>query len=178
MCRSSGRGDRIDSAPTASQPYHSLMSSSVTESRRSTRMYPSIAQDPSYKGALSQGFAWGFASASYQIEGARADRGDCLWDRFLEGKDNGDIAADSYHLFEEDLKCLKAYGATSYRFSISWPRVIPKGQLTYALTPFPCSAKTQPHDCSRIGGKDDPVNEAGLNYYKHMVGSFLLFCNP
>jgi beta-glucosidase/6-phospho-beta-glucosidase/beta-galactosidase len=91
-------------------------------------MFPSIADDPAYKGALSKDFAYGFASASYQIEGAREERGDCLWDRFLAGKDNGDIAADSYHLFEEDLKCLKAYRATSYRFSVSWPRVIPKGE--------------------------------------------------
>jgi beta-glucosidase/6-phospho-beta-glucosidase/beta-galactosidase len=91
-------------------------------------MYPSVADDPNYQNALPADFVWGYASASFQIEGGRESRGDCLWDEFLAGKDNGDLAADSYNQFEEDLKLLKAYGATAYRFSIAWNRIIPKGE--------------------------------------------------
>ncbi|WVF71036.1 hypothetical protein IAT40_005833 [Kwoniella sp. CBS 6097] len=110
---------------------------------------PVIATASGYKGLFPAGFPWGYASASYQIEGARNERGDCLWDRLLIGRDNGDVAADSFHLFEEDIKLLKAYGATAYRFSISWPRVIPKG------------------------GAEDPINQAGLDYYIKLVDRLL-----
>ncbi|WVF71040.1 hypothetical protein IAT40_005837 [Kwoniella sp. CBS 6097] len=106
----------------------------------------SLAQDPAVADVLPSHFRWGFASAAYQIEGSRDSRGDCPWDVLLKGKDNGNLCADSYKLVEEDIKLLKSYGATAYRFSISWCRVIPNG------------------------GENDPVNEEGLSYYKHLVG--------
>jgi beta-glucosidase len=86
-------------------------------------------------------FLWGAATASFQVEGAgREDgRGESIWDRFCRtpGKvhagDNGDVAADQYHRFEEDIALMKAAGIQSYRFSIAWPRIIPAG--TGAVNP-------------------------------------------
>ena len=86
-------------------------------------------------------FAWGFGTASYQIEGATKEdgRGESIWDRFatIPGKthrgENGDPGTDSYHRWREDIAILKDLGATSYRFSIAWPRIIPDG--TGAVNP-------------------------------------------
>ncbi|HZB88273.1 MAG TPA: GH1 family beta-glucosidase [Terracidiphilus sp.] len=82
-----------------------------------------------------KGFLWGCATAAYQIEGgATADgRGPSLWDVFSHtpGKthdgDTGDVADDSYHLYKEDVRLLKALGVSTYRMSISWSRIFPDG---------------------------------------------------
>jgi len=81
------------------------------------------------------GFHWGTATASYQIEGAwREDgKGESIWDRFshTEGKirtgDTGDVACDSYHRYPEDVALMRELNLTSYRFSIAWPRILPEG---------------------------------------------------
>ena len=78
---------------------------------------------------------WGSATASYQIEGGAQDdgRGPSVWDTFSHtpGKtykgDTGDVADDSYHLYKEDVKLMKALGVNTYRMSISWSRVFPAG---------------------------------------------------
>src|SRR4029077_113506 len=83
-----------------------------------------------------KGFAWGAATAAYQIEGAwNADgKGESVWDRFahtpgkIKNNDNGDVACDSYHRFDEDIALLKNLNLKSYRFSISWPRIQPTGK--------------------------------------------------
>ncbi len=72
-----------------------------------------------------KGFLWGCATAAYQIEGGAKDdgRGPSLWDVFSHtpGKthegDTGDVADDSYHLYKEDVKLLKAMGVQTYRMS-------------------------------------------------------------
>ena len=64
------------------------------------------------------GFAWGAATAAYQIEGAAdADgRGASVWDTFshtpgkVRGDDTGDIACDSYHRYREDVGLLASLG--------------------------------------------------------------------
>ena len=80
-------------------------------------------------------FIWGAATASYQIEGAAYEGGKGLsvWDKFshepgkvLEGH-TGDVACDHYHLFKEDVALMKRMGVKNYRFSLSWPRLIPNG---------------------------------------------------
>lgn len=80
-------------------------------------------------------FIWGAATASYQIEGAAFEggRGLSVWDEFshwpgkvLEGH-NGDVACDHYHRMKEDVAMMKEMGIRNYRFSISWPRVLPEG---------------------------------------------------
>jgi len=85
--------------------------------------------------AYPKGFLWGCATASYQIEGGAQDdgRGPSNWDTFSHtpGKtyhgDTGDVADDSYHLYKEDVKLMKALGVGTYRMSISWSRVFPNG---------------------------------------------------
>jgi len=82
-----------------------------------------------------EGFQWGTATASYQIEGAWNEdgKGESIWDRFAHtpGKvrtgDTGDIACDSYHRYREDVALMREMNLTSYRFSIAWPRVQPSG---------------------------------------------------
>jgi beta-glucosidase len=97
------------------------------------------------------GFAWGAATAAYQIEGA-ADtdgKGPSIWDTFshtpgkVRGGDSGDIACDSYHRYREDVALVAGLGLTSYRFSISWPRVQPGGR--------------------------GPANQRGLDYYRALL---------
>lgn len=80
-------------------------------------------------------FVWGAATASYQIEGAVAEDGrtPSIWDTFsripgaVMNGDTGDVACDHYHRMPEDVALLADLGATSYRFSVSWPRVRPDG---------------------------------------------------
>ncbi|GAB3809628.1 GH1 family beta-glucosidase [Micromonospora zhanjiangensis] len=77
------------------------------------------------------GFQWGAATSAYQIEGAAKDdgRGQSVWDTFshtpgrTRGGDTGDVAADHYHRYREDLDLMKELGLRSYRFSIAWPRI-------------------------------------------------------
>ena len=100
-------------------------------------------------------FAWGAATASYQIEGAwEADgKGESIWDRFSHtpGKiidaASGDVACDHYHRYQEDVVLMRQLGLKAYRFSISWPRVLPAG----------------------FGG----VNPAGLDFYDRLVDALL-----
>src|ERR1700728_950992 len=101
--------------------------------------------------AFPTGFAWGAATAAYQIEGATDvdGRGPSVWDTFshtpgrVRGGDTGDIACDSYRRYPEDADVLRSLGLSNYRFSISWPRVLPDG-----------------------GGQ---VNQAGLDHYKALL---------
>ena len=81
------------------------------------------------------GFIWGAATSAYQIEGAAKDdgRGRSVWDSFshtpgrTRNSDTGDVAADHYHRYTQDLDLMKDLGLASYRFSISWPRILPDG---------------------------------------------------
>lgn len=102
-----------------------------------------------------QGFKWGAATASYQIEGAWNEdgRGPSIWDTFahtpgrvLNG-DNGDVACDSYHRYEEDIQLMKELGIKIYRFSIAWPRIFPQGT--------------------------GEVNQKGLDFYKKFVSELI-----
>ncbi len=81
-------------------------------------------------------FAWGVATAAYQIEGAATEggRGPSIWDAFshtpglsLHG-DTGDIACDHYHRWEADLDLMASLNITSYRLSLSWARLQPTGR--------------------------------------------------
>jgi len=80
-------------------------------------------------------FVWGTATAAYQVEGAASQdgRGPSVWDVFCKKKgavwegDSGDVACDHYHRYKEDVALMKALGIRSYRFSVSWTRVLPEG---------------------------------------------------
>lgn len=81
-------------------------------------------------------FVWGAATAAYQIEGAAAadGKGESIWDRFshtagaIVDSSTGDVACDHYRLWQEDLDLLASLNLNAYRFSISWPRVLPEGK--------------------------------------------------
>ena len=100
-------------------------------------------------------FVWGAATAAYQIEGAWNEdgRGESIWDRFSHtpGKvrdgDTGDVACDHYHRYREDIALMKQLGLNAYRFSVSWPRVIPEGR--------------------------GAANRAGLDFYDRLVDELL-----
>ena len=72
-----------------------------------------------------------------QIEGAWNEdgKGESIWDVFtadpesgnIDNGDNGQVACDSYHKYKEDVQLLKNMGATAYRFSIAWTRILPQG---------------------------------------------------
>lgn len=106
--------------------------------------------------SFPDGFLWGTATASFQIEGAtRADgRGESIWDRFCDtpGKvlngDKGDPACESYTRYAEDIALIKALNNNAYRFSIAWPRIVPDGNSV-------------------------TNNEAGLTYYEKLVDGLL-----
>ncbi len=115
------------------------------------------------KVTFAKDFAWGCATASYQIEGAWDEdgKGESIWDRFshtpdhIQNGDTGDVACDHYHRYREDVALMKELGLKSYRFSIAWPRVYPQGKgevsqkgldfysrlvdelLAAGITPFP-----------------------------------------
>src|SRR6516165_8771113 len=84
------------------------------------------------------GFLWGTATAAYQIEGAHdADgKGSSIWDTFshlpgkIENGEHGDVACDHYHRYRDDVALMADLGLTAYRFSVSWPRVLPSGRGT------------------------------------------------
>ncbi|WP_263365096.1 GH1 family beta-glucosidase [Edaphobacter bradus] len=112
-------------APTA------LATLSTTAQAEGTPSTPTARRFP-------QGFLWGSATASYQVEGAANEdgRGPSIWDTFSHtaGKtnngDTGDIADDHYHRYKEDVQLMKALGLKTYRFSVAWPRVFPQGTGT------------------------------------------------
>ena len=85
--------------------------------------------------SFPQGFLWGSATASYQVEGAvkEGGRGTTIWDTFSHtpGKthegDTGDVADDFYHRYAEDVKLMQDLGLKTCRFSIAWSRIYPTG---------------------------------------------------
>jgi len=105
--------------------------------------------------SFPKGFIWGAATSSYQIEGAcNADgKGKSIWDIFshvpgnVENGGTGDIACDHYNLWPKDVALMKEIGLKAYRFSISWPRILPDGY-----------------------GK---VNKKGIDFYNRLVDGLL-----
>ena len=85
---------------------------------------------------LPAGFLWGVSTSSYQIEGAAHEdgRAPSVWDTHCRQKgrvnndDTGDVACDHYHRYAEDVGLMKDIGLDAYRFSIAWPRVLPRGR--------------------------------------------------
>ncbi len=85
--------------------------------------------------SFCKNFAWGVATAAYQIEGGayEADKGLNGWDvgsategRIFEGH-KGDVGCDHYHHMKEDIALMKELGIKAYRFSVNWARLMPEG---------------------------------------------------
>ena len=104
---------------------------------------------------MKPGFVWGAATSSYQIEGAVTEdgRGPSIWDTFsatpgkVDNGDTGEVAADHYHRYGDDVALMADLGLGAYRFSIAWPRVQPLGS--------------------------GAVNQRGLDFYRRLVDSLL-----
>jgi len=100
-------------------------------------------------------FVWGAATASYQVEGAHdaEGKGPSVWDMLCERPGaiyrghHGKTACDQFNRYEEDAALMGELGLQAYRFSISWPRVMPTGR--------------------------GQVNQAGLDYYDRLVDALL-----
>ncbi|XP_029968128.1 lactase-phlorizin hydrolase-like [Salarias fasciatus] len=133
--------------------------------KRSAHYYSQIVKDNGFPipeddkflyGHFPEGFRWSTSSSAYQIEGGwRADgKGLSIWDEFshtpskVHNSDTGDIGCNSYNKITEDVEVLKRLKVTSYRFSISWSRVLPDGTI-------------------------NNINEAGLNYYHRLLDALL-----
>jgi beta-glucosidase len=101
------------------------------------------------------GFAWGAATASYQIEGAVGEDGrkPSVWDTFsqtpgrTEDGATGAVACDHYHRYLDDVRLLKSLGFPNYRFSLAWPRILPDG--------------------------DGAVNPKGIDFYNRLIDALL-----
>lgn len=84
---------------------------------------------------VKEKFLWGSATAAYQCEGAWDEDGKGLneWDVFNHysplniNNENGDVSCDFYHRYKEDIDLMAAGNQNTFRFSISWARIIPKG---------------------------------------------------
>src|SRR5678816_303653 len=112
-------------------------------------------QSPATATSFPEGFVWGAASSAYQIEGAAtADgKGPSIGDVFSHKPGatfmghTGDLACDHYNRYREDTSLMAQIGLKAYRFSVSWPRVLPEGT-----------------------GR---VNESGLAFYERLVDALL-----
>ncbi|WP_439681159.1 GH1 family beta-glucosidase [Embleya sp. MST-111070] len=80
-------------------------------------------------------FVWGASTAAYQIEGAAAEdgKGPSIWDTFvrrsgtIRDAHSGEVACDHYHLLDQDVDLMRLLNLDAYRFSLSWPRILPTG---------------------------------------------------
>jgi beta-glucosidase len=112
---------------------------------------PALAQGRDF----GSGFVWGAATSAYQIEGSptHAGGGASVWDTFcrrpgaIRDGSSGDVACDHINRWREDLALIRELGVRAYRFSISWPRVLPDGTGT--------------------------VSAAGLDFYDRLVDALL-----
>ena len=74
---------------------------------------------------------------------------DCFFPLSLGHNQTGDVACDSYHKFDEDLRIIKELGLTHYRFSISWSRIFPNGR------------------------EGAGANQAGVDYYNYIINKLI-----
>ncbi|MYK41702.1 MAG: family 1 glycosylhydrolase [Gemmatimonadetes bacterium] len=124
-----------------------LLALILTFSGCGRRTAPSISTFPS-------DFVFGTATAAYQVEGAyQADgKGMSIWDLYtnqfgIAGGATGNVAIDQYHRYAEDIVHLERLGAETYRFSLSWSRILPQGT--------------------------GPVNQAGIDHYNRVIDALV-----
>ncbi|KAL0311822.1 UNVERIFIED_CONTAM: Raucaffricine-O-beta-D-glucosidase [Sesamum radiatum] len=102
-------------------------------------------------------FVFGVATSAYQHEGGAAEggRGPSIWDTFTRTRgrihdgSNGDVAADMYTKYKDDIKMMKSMGFDAYRFSISWSRILPRGRVSLG------------------------INKQGIDYYNDLINTVI-----
>ena len=107
------------------------------------------------KNQFGKDFLWGVSTAAFQIEGAHDSdgKGSSIWDVFTSQKGkikNGHHAittCDFYNNYQDDIGLIKELNIPNFRFSISWPRIMPTGV--------------------------HPINQAGIDYYNKIIDSLL-----
>ncbi|XP_078478492.1 lactase-like protein isoform X1 [Lampetra planeri] len=110
-----------------------------------------------YYGTFPAGFSWGAGSSAYQTEGAwdKDGKGLSIWDVFshkkgkIQQNETGDASCEGYYKMKDDVSLMRELKLNHYRFSISWPRLIPTGI------------------------KSDHVNEKGVKYYDDLIDHLL-----
>ncbi|KAM9815677.1 lactase-like protein isoform 5-T7 [Syngnathus typhle] len=110
-----------------------------------------------YYGTFPAGFSWGAGSSAYQTEGAwdKDGKGLSIWDVFshkrgkIDKNDTGDSSCEGYYNVKGDVSLMRELKLNHYRFSISWPRLIPTGI------------------------KSDHINERGIQYYDDLINHLL-----
>ncbi|KAJ9575436.1 hypothetical protein L9F63_025613, partial [Diploptera punctata] len=116
-----------------------------------------LNQSTVYNFTFPEDFIIGIASSAYQYEGAwnEGGKGESIWDSFLHAHPeavadhtNGDIAADFYHKYKEDVQRIKSLRLSAFRFSISWPRIMPTGML-------------------------NSLNQEGINFYNDLINELI-----
>ncbi|KAI3693349.1 hypothetical protein L6452_33184 [Arctium lappa] len=119
---------------------------------------PILDRDDIKRQDFPNNFLFGVATSAHQVEGAwNADgKGLSIWDCFalrnpdkIDGGANACVTVDNYSRMKEDVQLLKKMGVNSYRFSISWPRILPGGKVSM--------------------GK----NQEGINYYNKLIDELL-----
>ncbi|PIN13626.1 Raucaffricine beta-glucosidase [Handroanthus impetiginosus] len=110
------------------------------------------------RGEFPDDFIFGTGTSAFQVEGAAAvdGKGLSIWDDFtlrtpnrIADGSNGNVAADMYNRFKEDIRTMKAMGFDAYRFSISWPRILPGGRPSAG------------------------INRKGIEYYNELIDTII-----
>lgn len=105
------------------------------------------------KAGFPDDFLWGAASSAFQIEGGWDEDGKGMtvadYNSFKRSRQQADtkVASDFYHHWKDDIGLMKELGLKTYRFSIAWARIIPKG--------------------------DGPVNQKGIDFYNKIIDELL-----
>ncbi|XP_010361908.1 lactase-like protein [Rhinopithecus roxellana] len=111
-----------------------------------------------YYGTFPLGFSWGVGSSAYQTEGAwdQDGKGPSIWDVFTHsgkgkvlGNETADVACDGYYKVQEDIILLRELHVNHYRFSLSWPRLLPTGV------------------------RAEQVNKKGIQFYSDLIDALL-----
>lgn len=108
------------------------------------------------KNIFPKDFLWGASSSAFQIEGAWDEDGKGMtvadFNSFKKSEKQADskVATDFYHHWKEDIDLMKELGLKTYRFSLSWARIIPTG--------------------------DGEINQAGIDFYNKVI-DYLIECD-